>query len=354
MMSGAEQATKTRIEDDPGYRDSFLADNPITGQPSCPIGFESVLLYESDFTHYFKEKSWLGLDQELVWNGNVTAIRVRNADKDVSFRLHRNCRLYWCKRDRNLPPPKDSDIALFGGVYTGFRDDLFVDNPITGQPSCPIGFESVLLYAKNTTVYAKDKFLSGLDYELVWDDNVTAIGILNEDKNVSFRIHRNYGVYWCKRDRSLPPPKDSDIALFGGVYTDQIYKQRTILPGFDHAYTPATVCVYLDIWPTREDHNKFGNLIGLSEKLVKLPEDVEELGRLIKEMKKKLDKVDEVERKSAESDLKMTEVKKELVEMRRIIESAQRQNEQRNKDIEEAADKRIRDASLFLLSPHRE
>ena len=65
------------------------------------------------------------------------------------------------------------------------------------------------------------------------------------------------------------------------------------------------------------------------------------------------DKVDEVERKSAEDDLKMAEVKEELVEMRRIIENAQRQNEQRNKDIEEAADKRIRDASLFLLSFHQ-
>lgn len=65
------------------------------------------------------------------------------------------------------------------------------------------------------------------------------------------------------------------------------------------------------------------------------------------------DKVDEVERKSAENDLKMAEVKEELVEMRRIIENSQRQNEQRTKEIEEAANKRIRDASLFLLSFHQ-
>ncbi|PAV78239.1 hypothetical protein WR25_17647 [Diploscapter pachys] len=100
----------------------------------------------------------------------------------------------------------------------GFRDDLFVDNPITGQPSCPIGFESVLLFEYNNTLYAKKKLSSGLDYELVWDGNATAIRILNEDKDVSFRIHSNYGVYWCKRDRGLPPPKDLDIALFGGIY----------------------------------------------------------------------------------------------------------------------------------------
>ena len=65
------------------------------------------------------------------------------------------------------------------------------------------------------------------------------------------------------------------------------------------------------------------------------------------------DKVDEVERKSAENDLKMAEVKEELVEMRRIVENSQRQNEQRTKEIEKAADKRIRDASLFLLSFHQ-
>ncbi|PAV78238.1 hypothetical protein WR25_17646 [Diploscapter pachys] len=101
----------------------------------------------------------------------------------------------------------------------GFRDGSFANNPITGQPSCPFGFESILLFEINTTVYTKDKFLLGLDYERVWDGNVTAIRILNEDKDVSFRLHYNYGVYWCKRDRDLPPPKDSDIALFGGVYT---------------------------------------------------------------------------------------------------------------------------------------
>ena len=50
----------------------------------------------------------------------------------------------------------------------GFRDGSFANNPITGQPSCPFGFESVLLYESNFTLYAKDKFLFGLDYELVW------------------------------------------------------------------------------------------------------------------------------------------------------------------------------------------
>ena len=50
----------------------------------------------------------------------------------------------------------------------GFRDNLFADNPITGQPSCPIGFESVLLFASNITLYAKEKFSSGLEYERVW------------------------------------------------------------------------------------------------------------------------------------------------------------------------------------------
>ncbi|PAV73710.1 hypothetical protein WR25_04636 [Diploscapter pachys] len=220
-MRAVEQNTRASLDNNPGYRDSFFADNPITGQPSCPIGFESILLYESNITLYFKEKSWFSLDQEDVWDGNTTVIRIRNADRDVSFRIHRNCKVYWCKRDRNLPPPKDSDIALFGGTYIGFRDDLFANNPITGQPSCPIGFESVLLYEINSTVYFKEKPWFGLDHE---DGNATAIRTLNADNDISFRIHRNVKLYWCKRDRNLSLPKDSDIALFGGVYTD--YRDR--------------------------------------------------------------------------------------------------------------------------------
>ncbi|PAV89353.1 hypothetical protein WR25_05583 [Diploscapter pachys] len=116
VMEASERAVKTELNNNPDYRDSFFADNPITGQPSCPFGFESILLYESNSTVYFKEKPWFGLDHE---DGNATAIRIRNADKDVSFRLHRKYGVYWCKRDRSLPPPKDSDIALFGGVYKG-------------------------------------------------------------------------------------------------------------------------------------------------------------------------------------------------------------------------------------------
>ncbi|PAV80863.1 hypothetical protein WR25_07397 [Diploscapter pachys] len=115
-MRMAEQKLQTRLKDDPDYRSGFFVDNPITGQPSCPIGFESVLLFANNITIYFKEKPWFGLDHE---DGNVTAIRILNADRNVSFRIHYNYGVYWCKRDRSLPPPKDSDIALFGGVYTG-------------------------------------------------------------------------------------------------------------------------------------------------------------------------------------------------------------------------------------------
>ena len=66
-MRIVEQNTKTELNNNPDYRDSFFADNPITGQPSCPIGFESVLLYESNTTEYFKNKFLFGLDQEVVW-----------------------------------------------------------------------------------------------------------------------------------------------------------------------------------------------------------------------------------------------------------------------------------------------
>ncbi|PAV79248.1 hypothetical protein WR25_03831 [Diploscapter pachys] len=222
-MRVVEQILERKLEDE-GFKDGFFANNPITGQPSCPIGFESVLLLEANTTTYFKDKLLFGLDQEIVWDGNVTAIRILNEDKDVTFRRHENYRVYWCKRDRNLPPPRDSDIALFGGVYTDERNKMFYDNPITGQPSCPTGFESVLLIDNNATLYLREKSLSGLDHELVWDGNATAIGILNADKSVVVRIHINFGVYWCKRDRDLPPPKDSDIALFGGVYKD--YRDR--------------------------------------------------------------------------------------------------------------------------------
>ena len=66
------------------------------------------------------------------------------------------------------------------------------------------------------------------------------------------------------------------------------------------------------------------------------------------------DKIGELERKSAKNGLEMAEAKKEFVEMRRIIENAQRQNEQRNKDIKEVVNKRIHDASFFLLSFHQQ
>ena len=62
-----EQAMKTRLKDDPGFRDNLFADNPITGQPSCPIGFESVLLFASNITLYAKEKFSSGLEYERVW-----------------------------------------------------------------------------------------------------------------------------------------------------------------------------------------------------------------------------------------------------------------------------------------------
>ncbi|PAV73804.1 hypothetical protein WR25_24793 [Diploscapter pachys] len=118
-MRMIERIMKARIKDDPNYRDGIVADNPITGQLSCPIGFESVQLFEYNSTLYAKKKLFSGFEYERVWDGNATTIRIRNADKDVSFRIHYNYGVYWCKRDRSLPPPKDSDIALFGGVYKG-------------------------------------------------------------------------------------------------------------------------------------------------------------------------------------------------------------------------------------------
>ncbi|PAV73375.1 hypothetical protein WR25_00267 [Diploscapter pachys] len=168
-MRMVEQTVKTLLKDNPDERNKMFSDNPITGKPSCPIGFESILLYEINSTAYFKEKPWFKFDHEHVLDENATAIRILNADKNVSFRVHRNYGVYWCKRDWTLPPPRDSDIALFGGVYKDYRDRFFVDNPITGQPSCPIGFESILLYENNTAVYFKEKSLFKFDHEHVWN-----------------------------------------------------------------------------------------------------------------------------------------------------------------------------------------
>lgn len=128
-----------------GICDNFVTKNPLTGDVSCPEGFDAVPLFRGQEN---KQEALRSCSSYMIfWKHCQT----------TSYYGSASYQSYWCAARE---PELNSSGYMFGGLYTNQ-----ISNVVTQQKNCPQYFHAIRI-ADDLTVCVSDDFENGFKYSI--------------------------------------------------------------------------------------------------------------------------------------------------------------------------------------------